>query len=112
MKHKTHISAIYDKHRIGKTWGISYKTKSGQQTMKIVKLSNLKRQEVFSTNQKTHSADGIDAIRHSIHGYERNSLEARFRVRRCELCGIEGEGITFEIHHVSKVKNLKGKKSW
>ena len=112
MKHKTHISAIYDKHRIGKTWGISYKTKSGQLTMKIVKLSNLKRQEVFGTDSKTPSADDVDVIRHSIHGYERNSLEARFSARRCELCGIEGEGITFEIHHVNKVKDLKGKKAW
>ena len=80
--------------------------------MKIVKLSNLKRQEVLGTDRKTHSADEVDVIRHSIHGYERNSLEARFRARRCELCGSEGEGITFEIHHVSKVKNLKGKKAW
>ena len=112
MKHKTHISAIYDKYRIGKTWGISYKTKSGQQTMKIVKLSNLKRQEVFGTRIKTHNVEDVDVIRHSIHGYERNSLEARFSARRCELCGIEGEGITFEIHHVNKVKDLKGKKAW
>lgn len=112
MKHKTHISAIYDKYRIGKTWGISYKTKSGQQTMKIVKLSKLKRQEVFGAGSKTNSTEDVDVIRHSIHGYERNSLEARFSARRCELCGIEGEGITFEIHHVKKVKDLKGKKAW
>ena len=82
MKHNIHRSAIYDKYRIGKTWGISYKTKSGQQTMKIVKLSNLKRQGVFGTDSKTHSTDDVDVIRHSIHGYEKNSLETRFSAKR------------------------------
>ena len=49
--------------------------------MKIVKLSNLKRQKVFGTRIKTHSVDDVDVIRHSIYGYERNSLEARFSAR-------------------------------
>lgn len=81
MKLKPHISDIYDKNRIGKICWIAYKTKSGHPTMKIVKLSNLKRQEVFDTKIKTHNVDDVDVIRHSIHGYERNSLEARFSIR-------------------------------
>ena len=31
---------------------------------------------------------------------------------KCELCGAEGDGISFEIHHVNKLKNLKGKEQW
>jgi hypothetical protein len=31
---------------------------------------------------------------------------------KCELCGAEGDGIAFEIHHINKMKNLKGKEQW
>lgn len=39
-----------------------------------------------------------------------NSLEARLKAKRCELCGkTEGK---FEIHHVRRLKDLKGKEQW
>ena len=45
------------------------------------------------------------------HGYTMTTLEDRLKTRKCELCGNTNSG-RYEIHHVNKVKNLKGKKPW
>lgn len=40
-----------------------------------------------------------------------NSLEERLKTKVCELCGsTDSEG--YELHHVNKLKNLKGKTAW
>ena len=44
-------------------------------------------------------------------GYIRTTLEQRLSARKCELCG-STEARYYEIHHVNKVKNLKGKEFW
>ena len=38
----------------------------------------------------------------------RISLESRLKAKICEVCGCT-ENDRYEIHHVNKVKNLKGK---
>lgn len=103
-KHKTSISKLKRKYGIGHTWGIRYETRAGHKTMKIVRHSDLKRGIEYQSK--------VDRIRDYTYLGARNSLEARLRANRCELCGAEGEGYTFEIHHVNKVKNLKGKQYW
>ncbi|MBQ3398663.1 MAG: group II intron reverse transcriptase/maturase [Synergistaceae bacterium] len=103
-KHKTSISKLKRKYGIGHTWGIRYETRAGHKTMKIVRHSDLKRGIEYQSK--------VDTIRDYTYLGARNSLEARLRANRCELCGAEGEGYTFEIHHVNKVKNLKGKQYW
>lgn len=40
----------------------------------------------------------------------RTKFEDRLSARECELCGKTDTAL--EIHHVNKVKNLKGKKFW
>ena len=104
-KHKTSISKLKKKYRIGHTWGITYKTKSGLKTMKIVRHCDLKRSMDFQKSE-------ADTIMDYTYLGARNSLEARLRADKCELCGAEGDGNTFEIHHVNKMKNLKGKQYW
>lgn len=37
---------------------------------------------------------------------------SRLKAYRCELCGYEGKDRKYEVHHVNKVKNLKGKEPW
>ena len=44
--------------------------------------------------------------------YARNTLENRLKAKCCELCGTSDENTSYEIHHVNKVKNLKGKEKW
>ena len=42
--------------------------------------------------------------------YGFNALEARLKANKCELCG--AENAEYEIHHINKLKNLKGKAEW
>lgn len=41
----------------------------------------------------------------------KKSCENRLKEKCCELCGTT-ESDHYEIHHVNKVKNLKGKEAW
>ena len=70
-----------------------------------IKCSDLER-------GKAYENVGIDTISKRDHRTDRNTLDERLRANKCELCGAEGEGISFEIHHVNKVKDLKGKELW
>ncbi|MBS3902283.1 MAG: group II intron reverse transcriptase/maturase [Dethiobacter sp.] len=99
-KHQMNMSQIIQKFRFGKTWGIPYVTKSGQKQMVIVRFTDLKRGWKY--------ADDVDAIPQRHYGF--NELEKRLKANKCELCG--GESPPFEIHHINKLKNLKGKAMW
>ena len=101
-KHKTHISDVIRNYRVGKKWGIPYRTNNGMRKRMIVRLNDIKRGDVF-TNAV------IDKIQDRNHHLSKNSLDKRLKAQKCELCGIEGDNITFEIHHINKLKNLKGK---
>jgi len=104
-KHKTRISAVKKMFKAGKSWGIPYETKTGKKRMMIVKFSEFKKGAVYDWSS-------VDTVKNHIHFNTRNSLEARLKANKCELCGAEGNDISFEIHHVNKMKNLKGKEQW
>lgn len=104
-KHKTRISAVKKMFKAGKSWGIPYETKTGKKRMMIVKFSDFKKGAVYDWSS-------VDTVKNHIHFNTRNSLEARLKANKCELCGAEGNDISFEIHHVNKMKNLKGKEQW
>ena len=91
--------------KCGKSWGVPYETRNEKKRMMIVKFSNFKRGKVFEE-------PNIDTVKNHIHLNTRNSLEARLKACKCELCGAEGDGISFEIHHINRMKNLKGKEQW
>ena len=42
--------------------------------------------------------------------YTPTSLIDRLKANRCELCGCEN--VMLEMHHIRKLKNLKGKEDW
>ena len=46
-----------------------------------------------------------------IYGQSVTPLEKRLKARICELCGTT-ESERYEIHHINKLKNLKGKEPW
>ena len=50
----------------------------------------------------------IDIIVSPHYGF--NELDKRISAKKCELCG--AENTNFEIHHINKLKNLKGKELW
>lgn len=99
-KHQMSMSKVKDKFRLGKTWAIPYETKTGKKNMPILLFKNIKKKNGF---------DGeIDVIKSKFYGF--NQLEKRLKANKCELCGVENS--IYEIHHVNKLKNLKGKQTW
>lgn len=101
-RHKSSVSKIRTKYRVGKDWGIPYETKKGRKICLFAKYSECKR-----------SYDYSDTISNAAiaYGYAVNTLENRLKAHTCELCGAT-DGKFYEVHHISKLKNLKGKKKW
>ena len=102
-KHRCKLSKIYDKYRIGaKRWGIPYETKTGRKVRKLTKFNEI---------DGKRCDDVIPAII-TIIAKGRTTIDSRLKAYRCELCGYEGKDRKYEVHHVNKVKNLKGKEPW
>ena len=104
-KHKTQITKILTKHRRvsdkGK-WCIQYGTKKGLCHCYFAKYMDCKDNAVCT--------DEIPKLTVS-HLYSRNTFENRLKAKVCELCGAT-DSPAYDIHHVNKVKNLKGKELW
>lgn len=47
----------------------------------------------------------------TLYAYTKTSFESRLAAKVCELCGTT-DAQSYEIHHVHKVKDLKGKELW
>lgn len=101
-KHQRSIGQMIDKYRYGKTWAIAYETKSGKRYMPIVRFTDMR------AKRKSRYSQDIDKIVNPHYGF--NELDKRISAKKCELCG--AENIAFEIHHINKLKNLKGKEMW
>ena len=83
-------------------WGIPYETKTGQKRCYFAKYSDCK-----------DKANPTDIVCNAAveYGYSRTALEQRLKAKVCELCGTT-ESDCYEVHHVNKLKNLKGKQAW
>ncbi|MCT1400890.1 reverse transcriptase domain-containing protein [Paenibacillus glucanolyticus] len=101
-KYKTRIGAIKDKYRMGKDFGVKYETKSGS---KVMLLYN----EGFRHSDEA-AAENVDAEPKVYANSSPNSLIARLKAKKCEWCG--AENVDMDIHHVRKLKDLKGRKKW
>jgi group II intron reverse transcriptase/maturase len=101
-KHKSGVKKIIDKYKDGKGWSIPYNTQKGERRVKMATYQDC--------TAKTDNPDTIPT--HTVqHLHSRNSFEARLNAKVCELCG-NAESEHYEIHHVNKLKNLKGKAVW
>ena len=102
-KHKSSIGKIMQQYSDKKGgWCIPYETKRGRKQLYLAKYSD-------SKNVKCAS-DRIPDVT-LIHKHTRSTFESRLKARVCELCGNTASG-QYEIHHVNKIKNLKGKEPW
>jgi RNA-directed DNA polymerase len=102
-KHKSSVAKTIEKYKDGKGgWAIPYKTKAETKLMYIAKIADCKR---FG-----FSSDAISKIT-LFNAYSVNTFENRLNAKICELCG-STESPTYEIHHVSKVKDLTDKEPW
>ena len=103
-KHKGTLSKTISMFKDGNgSWGIPYETKQGKRRRYFAKFSECKSPYQFT--DKISQAPVL-------YGYSRNTLENRLKAKFCELCGTTDETISYEIHHVNKVKNLKDKEKW
>lgn len=101
-KHKTISKQILNKyHDKSKKWSIPYETKKGVQRREFANFMDCK-------NIKTFDDNIIDFA--VMHVSTTTKFEDRLKAKECELCGKTNTAL--EIHHVNKVKNLKGKTFW
>ncbi len=102
-KHKSTIGQIKEKYKDGNgKWGIPYETKKGYKRCYIAKYSDCRKRKSISD---------IIPDTESIYRLSKTTFESRLAAKECELCGTT-ESKQYEIHHVNKVKNLKGKYHW
>lgn len=103
-KYKSKVSKMKKKYKQGKHWGVKYSTKKGE---KIAYFYNEKL-----TTKKPSSRNDIDEQPNLYMFQARGELEQRIRAKQCEICGDNDANTKFEVHHVNKLKNLKGKTFW
>lgn len=107
-KYKTSCSKIYRRFSAHGVFGVSYETTSGKafrpfynegfQTAKVPSLKEHREKErTVDTKPNENIYKG------------RTSLEQRLLANKCEHCGNKEN---CEVHHVRKLKDLKGKKKW
>jgi len=101
-KHDSTTRKMYREFRDGNgSWGIPYSTAKGEKRCVFASYTDCKNSDYFTDVITEHAI---------LHSTAKTTLEERLSAKTCELCG--QENVPLEIHHVNKVKNLKGKKKW
>ena len=102
-KHKCSIGKIKEKYKDGKgKWCIPYDTKQGKKFCYFAQYLECKKCK-NSSDRTTNAA--------LMNKTSRTTFESRLAAKTCELCGTT-DAEHYEIHHVHKVKDLKGKEPW
>ena len=90
------------KYRDGNgSWGVPYQTKAGIKRRSFARFMDCKNTDLWTDKIIDFAIAHIGS---------RTSFDDRLSARVCELCG--KTNVPLEIHHVNKVKNLKGKQLW
>lgn len=100
-KHKTTSRKIVDKYSCNGSWSIPYQTKNGIKRCRFADFMKCKKAVTF---------DEVIVDYAVLHATTRTTVEKRICSQVCELCG--KTNVPLEMHHVNKVKNLKGKIFW
>ena len=80
-----------------------YKTKDGKERIRFFYHEGFARKKLDKTAN-------IDIIPSTVKYASKTSLIDRLKANKCELCG--KTDCEIEIHHVRKLKDLKGKSYW
>jgi len=99
-KHKGSVKEMKSKYRIGKGWGVRYDTKTEKNKIRFF------YDKGFETKPTAFIKD-LDMLPNTTMYAGRTELERRISACQCEACG--ETDANFHIHHVNKVKDLKGK---
>jgi group II intron reverse transcriptase/maturase len=100
-KYRTTMTKIIRKYKRDGKFLIPYETKAG-----------MKQCEFYSKGFKRIKKAGLEIDTLPVYKkYDRpNSIAARLKRGECELCGVKSESI--RMHHVRKLKELKGTSEW
>ncbi|WCK57282.1 reverse transcriptase domain-containing protein (plasmid) [Aneurinibacillus sp. Ricciae_BoGa-3] len=103
-KNKSSVGKEADSHRIDGKLGVKYETAKGSKVRYFhddsFEVERLGRDDGY----------GVDIEPNTLKYNGRNSLITRLLANHGEWCG--RDNVALEIHHVKKLKNLKGKKAW
>lgn len=102
-KYKTHISNIRKKYGVQR-FAVPYINKSGKECKAYF------YHEGFRVQRNKKDNETVDLEPTSMENLNKNSLLLRLKSNTCEICG--ATGIPVEVHHVRKLKDLKGKVNW
>lgn len=101
-KHRTTVANICKKYKRDGVFTITYTNKKGEQKSRLFYNNGFKR-------KKEPREAYFDIIPRNAYTVMRTSLIERLQAKKCERCGKED---SLEMHHIRKVKDLKGKKDW
>ncbi|MCU6790212.1 Group II intron-encoded protein ltrA [uncultured Butyricicoccus sp.] len=101
-KYRTSKSAIIKRMRINKDLGVKYIGSKGREHTVLFYNEGFKRKRDITIN--------CDILPRTIVYSGQNSLMERIKAEKCEFCG--KENMPLQMHHVRKLKNLKGKEPW
>ena len=101
-KYQLHVSGVRKKFG-RKNFGVQYKTKAGVKTVYFYDKG-------FRKDRTNIGKGEVDLIPRLYGNTTRTSFAARLKACQCEWCG--AENVELEIHHVKKLKDLQGKKTW
>lgn len=102
-KYKTHISNIRRKYGV-KNFAIPYTDKKGKECKAYF------YNEGFKVQRKVEVSNNVDLLPDNVQNLNRSSLITRLKSNTCEFCG--KTDCEVEMHHVRKLKDLKGKAGW
>ena len=102
-KYKSSVKKILFKYKKGGTFKVAYENSKGKTLFQSFYNQGFKRKKVAGDTR----CDTIPRTVTITGG--RNSLIARLQLRVCELCGATDN---LEMHHIRKLKDLKGKSDW
>ena len=102
-KYRTTVHKVIGKFRCNKDFAVRYKNSKGQDRMQVFYHDGFKRQEKALPSS-------VDIIPNGMKYFGSTNLIDRLKAGKCEVCG--RTNVPIEIHHVHKLKDLKGKTFW
>ena len=102
-KYRTSMKKIIRRLRVGKHFGVQFKDKKGKTKTWLFYKDGFARMSATKSNS-------VDKIPNTVIYSSKTSLMDRLSARQCELCG--KTDVDIEMHHVRKLKDLKGKSYW
>jgi group II intron reverse transcriptase/maturase len=102
-KYNMSVAKMIAKYKVNGEIGVKYETKKGQKIMYFYK-------DGFKRVRKLTNIHDADTLPNTLKFGGTTSLMDRLKAAQCEFCSKSSNEM--EMHHVKKLKDLKGKKKW